>query len=435
MRAHPGQSLNILTAFKALLETIGLKKRDSYSQLPSYEEEDRGSADIYHDETEDSPSAALLGDGLTRTKHEGHRWRSCSSPCKAVIFVLLACAAYALVRVLRWGFSPDYIIIDDLESFGEVLGCLDAPYLYNSSELVRYAVPLGSDADHALDVHGDAVGTIILDVGEADATEVVYEFTLRTNNAQLLDLVSTRQPRLELGDNRMLLSTPRLGDGNFSCIRFDMVVRIPPNLKKLHVASHSTTHVRFAPSAEIHLETLFVTLYDMDSRNRVLPNRALQADAISLEVYGGGILGSIAAVERASLKTQRGDGLMHVTVHPIQRDGGPVSFSTTTGGGRTNIAWIGNEAVERRPIRGTHISSRGGDMNLDYHDAGFEGLVQMDCRTYSASALHAIEEPKIEEGQGEGGMPSDPRWTHYVGDREGEDRLYIESSGWAGLSL
>ncbi|KAL1755683.1 hypothetical protein FB107DRAFT_290629 [Schizophyllum commune] len=428
MSSRTGQSLNIFAALKALLETLGLKKRDAYSQLPSYEEEDRGRANIYHDETEDSPSAPLLNDGLSLDKpRQGRRGRS--SPCKAVIFVLLACAAYALVRVVRWGFSPAYITIDDLESIEEALGCPDAPYLYNSSELVRYAVSLGSDADHALDVHGDAVGTIILDVGDANATEVVYEFTLRTNNAQLLDLVSIRQPQPELGDHRMLFSTPRLGDGNSSCIRFDMVVRIPPNLKKLHVASHSTTHVRFAPGAEIHLETLFVTLFGMDSRNRVLPNRALQADAISLEVYGGGILGSIAVVEKASLKTQRGDGLMHVTVHPIQRDGSPVAFSTTTGGGRTNIAWIGNEAVEHRPIRGTHISSRGGDVHLDYHDTGFEGLVQMDCTTYSANALQAIEEPRVEEGQGEGGMPSDPRWTHYAGDREGEDRLYIESNG------
>ena len=325
--------------------------------------------------------------------------------------------------------QPDYITIDDLESIGEALGCLDAPYLYNSSELVRYAVSLGSDAEHAFDVHGDAVGTIILDVGDANATEILYEFSLRTNNAQLLDLVSIRQPQLELGDDRMLFSTPRLGDGNSSCIRFDMVVRIPPNLRKLHVASHSTTHVRFALGAEIRLESLFVTLFGMDSRNRVLPNRALQADAISLEVYGGGILGSIAVVEKASLKTQRGDGLMHVTVHPIQRDGSPVAFSTTTGGGRTNIAWIGTEAVEHWPIRGTHISSRGGDGRLDYHDTGFEGLVQMDCTTYSANALQAIEEPRVEEGQGEGSMPSDPRWTHYAGDREGEDRLYIESGG------
>ncbi|KAL1736062.1 hypothetical protein EV714DRAFT_279446 [Schizophyllum commune] len=433
MRTHLVQQLNLLAAFKALLETVGLKKRDSYSQLPSYEEEDRGRADVYHDETEDSPSVALLGDGLSRTKHGVHRWRS--SPCKVVIFVLLACAAYALVRVTRWEFLPNHINIDDLESFGEALGCLDAPYLYNSSELVRYAVPLGSDADHALDVHGDAVGTIILDVGDADATEVMYESSLRTNNAQLLDLASIHQPQLEVGDNRMLFSTPRLGDGNSSCIRFDMIVRIPPTLKKLHVASHSTTHVRFAPGAEIRLETLFVTLFDLDPRTRISPDLALQADATSLEVYGGGISGSIAVVERASLKTQRGDGLMDVTVHPVQRDGGPVSFSTTTGGGRTNIAWIENEAVERRPIRGTHISSRGGDMSLDYHDTGFEGLVQMDCTTYSASALHAIEEPRIEEGQGEGGMPSDPRWTHYVGDREGEDRLYIESSGWTELSI
>ncbi|KAI5832145.1 hypothetical protein K523DRAFT_350114 [Schizophyllum commune Tattone D] len=433
MRAHLGQQLNLLAAFKALLETVGLKKRDSYSQLPSYEEpQDGRRTGAYHDEAEDSPTAALLDDSLSRTKrHVINR----SPYCKAIMFVLLACGAYALVRVVNWELSPEVDISDNMADAGSALGCLYAPYFYNSSAVVRYAVPLGDDADHALDLHGDAVGIMTLDVGDADATEVVYEFSLRTDDAQLLDLVSIRLPQLDLGDDRMLFSTPHHGDGNSSCIRFDMVVRIPPNLEKLHVASHSTTHVRFAPGAEIRLETLFVTLFDMDSRNRILPELTLQADAISLEVYSGGILGAIAVVDKASLKTQRGGGVMHIEAHPIPLGSNPVSFGTITGEGRTQIAWLVDNTTEHRPIRGTHISTRGGDVRLDYRSAGFEGLVQMDSKTYSASALHAIEEPSVEEGQGEGGMPSDPRWTHYAGDPEGEDRMYIESGGWTGLEV
>ncbi|KAI5890635.1 uncharacterized protein SCHCODRAFT_085505 [Schizophyllum commune H4-8] len=408
-------------------------KRNPYSQLSSYDDEDCRRTSAYPYDLEDSPSAALLDDGLLRTKHQDRRGRL--PYCKAVAFVMLACAAYILFRVMDWGFSPEENVLDDKTDFGTALGCFDVPSFYLSSEVVRYAVPLGEDAAHALDVHGDAAGSITLAVGDADATEVMYELSLRTNNTQLLDLVSVRRPQPELGDDRMLFTTVPLSKGDTSCARFDMVVRVPPNLKKLHVASHSTTHVRFAPGAEIRLETLFVTLFDMDSRNRILPDLALQADAISLEVYSGGILGAIAVVDKASLKTQRGDGHLHIDAHPVPRGGDPVSFSTLTGEGSTNITWIGDSAAEHRPIRGTHISSRGGDVRLDYRSADFEGLVQLDSKTYSASALQAIEQPRVEEGSGEGGMPSDPRWTHYAGDREGEDRLYIESSGWTGLYI
>ncbi|KAL1744653.1 hypothetical protein HDZ31DRAFT_63873 [Schizophyllum fasciatum] len=427
----------IADAANALLATLRLGKRpaaDKYERVASDEELACGSTAVYRDDLGEAPTEALLGSAAVPHRLQGGHACGRASCCMVIAFVALACAAYAVYKVMTWGFAPEATGLENVPVFGTSLGCLDAPHLYKSSEVVTFASPLGADADHALDIRGGAVGTITLDAGAADATEVIYELRVRASDANLLDSFAVRYPKFDVNDTRVLITTPQLTNPGAVCMRFDLMVRIPPNLRKLHVASHSTSHVQFSPE-DTRLESLFVTLFGDDPRNMIWPSEALQADAISLEVYRGWIVGDIAVVDKASLKTQRGDGIMRISAHPVPRSGAPVFFSTTTGAGRTDVTWLANRrASAHRPIRGTHVSSRGGDVRLDYRGC-FEGPIQLDSNMYSAGGLRAIVEPQVEVGRGESGMPSDPRWTHYAGERDGGDLLYVQSGGWTGLYI
>lgn len=428
-------------AVGAVMAALKLKEHlDQYRQVPSDEEGGQvrlGRTDTYRDDPDDSASEALLDTELARPQRKrAGCCVCCGLNCglfwKAVGIILLLWMVYGTFKLAIWAFTPTVTGLEDMPAFGTALGCLAAPYFYNSSEVVKFAVPMGVNADHAFDVRGDAVGTITLDKGAADATEIVYELSLRTDNAELLDFVSVRVPKLDVNDDRVLINTPTLATDD-DCARFDVTIRIPPTLRKLHAASHSTAHVQFARGAEVRLDSLFVTLFGMDSRNIIRSNVALQADAMSLEVYRGWIVGDVAVVDKTDLSTQRGDGVLHIDAHPVARGVTPAFLSTTTGAGRTDVSWVTSRAFEQRPIRATHMSSRSGDVRLTYRDAEFEGVVQLDSKSYSASRLQRIENPQMEEGAGEGDMPSDARWTHFVGSRDKRDRMYVQSAGWTGV--
>ena len=90
-----------------------------------------------------------------------------------------------------------------------------------------------------MDVHGGSPGTIFITEGAADSVEVQYELVFATNDEGLLSQVAMIYPTEEKVENsRVLISTPYTGETD-ACMRFDIVVRVPPTLKKLHVASVS----------------------------------------------------------------------------------------------------------------------------------------------------------------------------------------------------
>ncbi len=127
-----------------------------------------------------------------------------------------------------------------MPAYSSSLGCLAAPYTFEGSK-TTVRVPVGDRFEHSIDIHGGAVGTIVLAEGAADSVDVSYDVTVTTDNESLLKQVSLTYPTEEedVKNSRLLVSTPRLGES--SCMRFDIVMHIPPNLMKLHVASVSHT--------------------------------------------------------------------------------------------------------------------------------------------------------------------------------------------------
>lgn len=155
----------------------------------------------------------------------------------------------------------------------------------------------------------------------------------------------------------------------------------------------------------------------------------MKATRLTLEVYRGWIFGEATIVDTTSINTQRGDGIANVLLHPaspLNTSPTAAILSTTTGAGRTDISYINNKSLPHRPISSIHTSSGNADMYLSYRDAYANGLVRLMSKTFNASGLRPLP------GEARGKSFEDT-WTHSVGNKEGEDRVSVNSRGWTGL--
>jgi hypothetical protein len=323
--------------------------------------------------------------------------------------------------------------LEDFPVFSSSLGCVDAPYVYNNTEVTVFA-PIGTrHHDHSFDVRGQGVGTITVADGDPDSKEVKYELSIRSNK-DMLDDVQFVYPDITddktVTNSRFIIETSRLpGVDSSYCMRFDVKLYVPPNLKNLAVRSHTKTHVQFAPGARINLDELIVTLFTPDSINVIVPSPDVTAKKVSLEVYRGWIVGEASIVEETTITTQRGDGVANVKLYPAApadtENPSKATLRTTTGAGRSDFTYIGRKTV-KRPIDSTHISSRNADVYLTYRESEFSGKIEMTSKSYTMTGAQSLNNRTA-------GDEDKPKWTHFVGDRDGGDQIYVNSRGWTGL--
>ena len=316
-----------------------------------------------------------------------------------------------------------------MPAFSTSLGCMDAPHIYNGSKVTFMAPVNTQHQDHVFLTSGGTVGTLTLADGEADAQEIKYEMVLRASDEELLKSIYFKYPEYDedlktITRSRVSMTTPHGSDG--SCVRFDATMYIPPSLKKLDIALHTTTHVQFAAGAHINTEDLFVTLYSTDPNNIIVPSKQVTSQRQALEVYRGWIVGDASIVKETSITTQRGDGLANVKLHPAPPSDSnaqePAVLRTTTGSGRSDFFYLGEKAF-KRPIDSTHISSKNADVYLTYSGADFSGKIEMSSKSYTVTGAQKITSIDNDAST----------WTHYVGNIDGGDMISISSRGWTGL--
>jgi hypothetical protein len=320
-----------------------------------------------------------------------------------------------------------------MPAFSTSLGCLSASHIYNGSQ-VTVTAPVGAAYDHTFDVRGGAVGTFKIASGQADATDVKYELTIRASEQSMLGNVLFTYPDIDednhVTDSRFIIDTPRYGAADKSCMRYDITLYVPPTLKKLRIHSHTLMHLQFAEDAQIDLDDFYVTLFTADSNNMVLTNQHVQARRhLSLEVFRGWIVGDVSISNETAIITQRGDGIANVRVHPVAPSdpSNPevAVLRTTTGAGRTDIFYVGNKAF-KRPIESTHISSRNAEVYLTYKEAEFNGKIELESKSYTLiGGQRLVGGPSAKEGQ--------VGWTHFAGNKDGGDKIQVSSRGWTGL--
>ncbi len=312
--------------------------------------------------------------------------------------------------------------------YSSSLGCLDAKHLFEGDKNT-YAVPVDpSRQDHSINLHGAAVGTLVIAENKHESDDVRFEMTLRTNDKTLLSQVSVTHPSHSdieegLAYSRIQLTTP--GNIGSSCMRYDATLYVPRNVKKLHVQAHSVSHIRFDDQSKLTLEKLFVTMYTSDKNNMLLPNPSITASEMSLEITRGWLVGEVNLVNETVISTQNGDATTNLKVLPLNLVDPPAlaTLKTTTGAGRTDIFYVSDHGAPHRPISATHRSSRNGDLYLTYKDADFSGQVNLAAKSYTAFGLQGSVTGPIKD--------IEPPWH---GDKNGKDRLTIQSlQGWVGL--
>ncbi|KAJ7647425.1 hypothetical protein FB45DRAFT_987185 [Roridomyces roridus] len=343
---------------------------------------------------------------------------SCGLVWKAFAIVAALFAIWNGFKLLSWALTPRRTGLENMPEYSTSLGCLSSPYVY-SGEAASFSIPV-TNAEHGIDMlRGGAVGTFTLLQGAATETQVRYQLSIQTDNKALLDDILLNRPSPESG-KPITISTPSLPEG--SCMRYDLKMFIPPNLKKLHIRSHTVTHLQVDPESEIQLDALFVTLFVSDPRNMVIPHTNLRAHEMVIELYDGWLVGDVGVDGLTKLTTQRGPAVMNVRAHPVDSTSSePAQLRTTTGAGRTDVFYI--DSVHRhRAISNVHLSSKNAPMYLTYRNSQFNGLVELASQSFTATGVDKLAP-----------APVDGTWTHAVGDPQGRDRLAINSRGWTGL--
>lgn len=414
-----------------MMAALKLKEQwDDYRRVPS--EEDGTGAVALHSPVDEEATLTLDTEiPMTRPKRKrADCCMCCGMRCglfwKAFGLVCLLLVGWNAIKFVIWMATPSPTGLEGMPEFSTSLNCASAPHMYLGGK-IGYSVPVDAlTADHTLEITGSSVGTIVVAQGDAESTELKYDMTIRSEAQSPLEQVSvkfTSPTELEEGisKSRMHLITPSFGS---SCIRYDMTVYVPPNVKELSIQTRGAAQIQFDEESNFNLDKLYVRMTGVDEKTMLLPHKGVHAGALSFEMNCGWLVGDVAIVDKASLTTQGGDAVLNVHVFPAPSTVEPpavAELQTTTGSGRADVFYINHPGHPHRSIFSTHRGQSTGDLYLTYKEAGFNGSVDVTAKSSTAVGLQGM----VRNAAGE--LP-------WVGDKDGSDKLVANSpSGWVGL--
>lgn len=326
-----------------------------------------------------------------------------------------------------------------MPEYSKSLGCLDAKhYLDNNAAGAYYTIDVGSKVDHEIVLTGGAVGTLVVAPSTTiDESVVKIQASIRTDDVALLQnvLVKTsandaRPPNVD-SDSFFALSSPSTATiGSGHCVRYDVTVYLPPNLRKLQIKAKSIAQIKFSDdfvSSPRYLGSMQIELSGRGPTNMLLPTAGLAADNTIVSMRSGYFVGAIDVANSTAVDTNFGDAVTKLdvvtTAYDLPESGSSsdasVAYLTTvTGSGRSDFKYINRMS---RPVHSEHTSRGQGDMYLTYEKAGFNGMVQLDARSYTARGV---------QSDGKLGDAKQERW---VGNKDGGDVLKVSTLGWVGL--
>ncbi|KAH7913156.1 hypothetical protein BJ138DRAFT_1134268 [Hygrophoropsis aurantiaca] len=349
---------------------------------------------------------------------------NCGLFWKAVGIVLALTIGWNAFKLIKWAITPSLTGLEDMPEYSTSLGCMSAPHYYMGAK-TNFTVPLGAQFDHSLNIQGSALGTLVLAEGASDATDIVYEISLRRDDRDSFGDISIGT----LGSGKFHIQTPTIPSPP-SCMRFDVTAYIPRQLKKLDLVSYSTVQLKFTAEGTIVLDELSIQLLGgRDQLSMLLPSSHIQATHLSLQLARGWLVGDIAASDKTNIDTQKGDGVVNLHITPVASSNPQTpttaQLDTITGGGRTDLYYVSDRSQPHRPIMNTHTSERGGDLYITYKEAEFNGRVELKAKSSTSvgvqGALHQTP------GQDSSELP-------WVGNADGGDSVKVSSPrGWVGL--
>ncbi|EAU91104.1 hypothetical protein CC1G_03272 [Coprinopsis cinerea okayama7 len=319
---------------------------------------------------------------------------------------------------------------EGMPAFGSSLGCANSQFFFkDSSRGFPFSVPVNDQQDHSIKLLGGGVGTITIVNAEPDARDVSYNIVVRSTDKHAADntVFEIESAAQDTGLGTALrFATQQLPraevEAGTACLRYDIVMSVPSNVKILNIHSRSTAQVKFADDLRLDLKKLSVVLFHLDDKNMILPSSKVYAEDYSMEIYQGWIVGEATVSSETDITSQRSNGVVSVKVYqaPPSNLLNPetTKLSTATGSGKTDITYIANAV--KRPFQNRHLSAKNGDMYLNYKQARTDGKVAMHSKRSTIMGDFNV----IEDGA---------KWTHYVGSEGGKDRIDVSSGGWTGL--
>ena len=333
-----------------------------------------------------------------------------------------------------------------MPAFGASLECKGASYIFDPDKKTHSVAFNASQASHTVQLHGDAFGTFIITEGAEDATDIKYDLVVKTNDESLLSSISFKHPSQdEVDDGRAssqaILETPVNAPTahNSPCMRFDIVLYVPPQLKHLTISSSSLTHLKFASRTDtgINFDDLEVSVRSPHKNNLVLPSTSIRANNLRVLVPEGYIVGDVTVLNSTRVETRYGDAIANVHVYPSAVDDlDDAHFTTNTGDGRADFFFMyplpptrsphpdddDDKLEEHRQLACKHTASGIGDLYLNYERSGFSGRVSLNAGSATTKNMHAFDYHKS--------------FTRgWVREEDGRDRLNIKAgrNGWVGL--
>ncbi|KAI0342196.1 hypothetical protein BDW22DRAFT_1358347 [Trametopsis cervina] len=434
------RSLQFWTMVGAVMTALKLKDAyDDYQELPTEDGQHRTGPIALRTPT-DEEAPPLRDDleldtsipAIARPKRKRHAdcCVCCGLRCgifwKAFGIVALLFIVWQTIRLIFWASKPVPSGLEHVPEFNTSLQCSDAPHLFNPNQST-YSIPFKlSTASLSIKLLGEAYGTVVITNGAEDATDAQMDLVLRTDDDSLLQFVSFRRPTQEQVDNgsassEVTLRTPLLEDK--SCMRFDIVLHIPPPLKELYLETYSASQIKFSPVTEFTLEKLTLNLYTPSDQNLVLPSATARAKNLAISMTQGYIVGDVTIVDSAVIETNRGNASSNVHIIPASGTS-PAVLTTVTGNGRSDFFYMSNPSSDtHRSITSTHKTEGTGDLYLKYEQSAFSGKAEIKAASSTVYGLHTTDFHKHYS-------------SGWVGDEHGRDRLSVHATrqaGWVGL--
>ena len=306
------------------------------------------------------------------------------------------------------------------EQFGCDLGPDAAGTIINGSR-ITFTMPTGSSYDHTFVIRGGASGHLtIASSPDRSARSIVYDLVIQGDPASLDDVVFDKpDPDSVARSTTFTIDTmvppPRPTDMT-PCMRFDITMYVPESLNKLTINITTPIQLTFSSQAHVELDSLVIGLTSRHPKSRIDVSESLHAKVMCIDMYTGLIHGVISIGNSLQISNRNGQIQIDAVPNVVDIINPPTAlFTTTTTEGKVDIRYLRNTGYRKRTIESNHTMGTSCG-SFDYDRSGFDGLLFLNSTKYNITNLRSKQQ-----------QPGRDSWAFVLGNRTGQDRIYITS--------
>lgn len=262
-------------------------------------------------------------------------------------------------------------------------------------------------------------------------TSVTYDFFIE-GNPELLSKFRSINPSngpITTPQTNFVINTPAFNNpgsnGSPSCMRFDITVYIPSNLKKLVVNISTPVQITISPQGHVALDEVSISLSNAHPNCRIEASESLQARRLTVEMSRGIIEGAISIGDYAEITNWSGQIKLDTIPNASFNLSSPSTarlLTTTTNGG-VEIRYFWNRAHRKRRIESYHTTGTATSVGrFNYGSSGFRGQLSVNLTSYNVTDM-SWKPPGMAPNISAQNETTLPIFINQTGD----DRIYINA--------